>query len=147
MRTFSRAVLAVALICAAPSLLGAQAPGSGRVEHQRHRGSIALVRKADALLEELRALAAEGQPVLFEHPNSMHLFSGIEADLRPFHAWEYYDDAGWISAVADAIARYQETAGRPDRRARWVHQASASGPTSPPRSRSGGSVSTTTASR
>ena len=32
---------------------------------------------------------AEGRAVLFEHPNSMHLFAGIEADLRPFHAWEF----------------------------------------------------------
>src|SRR6266581_1231566 len=35
---------------------------------------------------------AEGRPVLFEHPNSMHLFRGIESDVRPMHAWEFYDD-------------------------------------------------------
>jgi Xaa-Pro aminopeptidase len=53
-------------------------------------------------------VAVEGQPVLFEHPNSMHLFSGIEADLRPFHAWEFYDDAAaeaatWAREIAQAM--------------------------------------------
>ena len=35
---------------------------------------------------------AEGRTLLFEHPNSMHLFRSIEADVRPMHAWEFYDD-------------------------------------------------------
>src|SRR5580765_369543 len=35
---------------------------------------------------------AEGRPILFEHPNSMHLFRGLEADVRPMHAWEFSDD-------------------------------------------------------
>jgi Xaa-Pro dipeptidase len=33
-----------------------------------------------------------GRPILFEHPNSMHLFRGFEAEVRPMHAWEFYDD-------------------------------------------------------
>lgn len=37
-------------------------------------------------------IPAEGRPILFEHPNSMHLFRGLEADVRPMHAWEFYDD-------------------------------------------------------
>ncbi len=50
----------------------------------------------------------EGQPVLFEHANSMHLFSGIEADVRPFHAWEFYDNsaseaATWAREIVQAI--------------------------------------------
>jgi Xaa-Pro aminopeptidase len=50
----------------------------------------------------------EGRPVLFEHPNSMHLFSDIEADVRPFHAWEFYDDAAteaatWARQIVDAM--------------------------------------------
>ena len=36
---------------------------------------------------------AEGRPILFEHPNSMHLFSGNEIDARPMHAWEFIDAA------------------------------------------------------
>jgi len=35
---------------------------------------------------------AEGLPILFEHPNSMHLFGELEADVRPMHAWEFTDD-------------------------------------------------------
>src|SRR5262245_7651234 len=35
---------------------------------------------------------AQGRAIHFEHPNSMHLFRGIEADVRPMHAWEFYDD-------------------------------------------------------
>ena len=34
---------------------------------------------------------AEGAPILFEHPNSMHRVDGV--DVRPMHAWEFYDDA------------------------------------------------------
>jgi Xaa-Pro aminopeptidase len=34
---------------------------------------------------------AEGAPILFEHPNSMHRVEGV--DVRPMHAWEFYDDA------------------------------------------------------
>src|SRR4051812_49984326 len=33
----------------------------------------------------------EGAPILFEHPNSMHRVDGV--DVRPMHAWEFYDDA------------------------------------------------------
>jgi len=35
---------------------------------------------------------AEGRPILFDHPNSMHLFKDIEAEMRPFHAWEFYEE-------------------------------------------------------
>ena len=35
---------------------------------------------------------SEGRAILFEHPNSMHLFRGFEAEVRPMHAWEFYDD-------------------------------------------------------
>ena len=39
---------------------------------------------------------AEGRPILFDYPNAVHLFRGIEtlADVRPMHAWEFYDDIG-----------------------------------------------------
>src|SRR6266850_3189532 len=42
---------------------------------------------------------AEGRPILFEHPNSMHLFRGIESDVRPMHAWEFYDDPAAHAAI------------------------------------------------
>ena len=37
---------------------------------------------------------AEGRPILFDYPNAVHLFRGLEAfvDVRPMHAWEFYDD-------------------------------------------------------
>jgi Xaa-Pro dipeptidase len=44
---------------------------------------------------------AEGRPILFDYPNAVHLFRGIEADVevRPMHAWEFYDDADSRAAV------------------------------------------------
>jgi Xaa-Pro dipeptidase len=42
---------------------------------------------------------AEGRPILFEHPNSVHLFRGLEAEVRPMHAWEFYDDAAAHAAI------------------------------------------------
>ncbi len=60
---------------------------------------------------------AEGRPILFEHGNSMHLFGGIEADVRPFHAWEFYDDpdteaAIWAKETAAAIRELGVTGNR-----------------------------------
>lgn len=52
---------------------------------------------------------AEGRPILFDHGNSIHLFDGvIEAEVRPMHAWEFYDDpaveaAVWARETADAM--------------------------------------------
>ncbi|MGZ5213102.1 MAG: M24 family metallopeptidase [Actinomycetota bacterium] len=42
---------------------------------------------------------AEGRPILFEHPNSVHLFRGLQADVRPMHSWEFTDDAEAHAAV------------------------------------------------
>jgi Xaa-Pro aminopeptidase len=42
---------------------------------------------------------ADGVPILFEHPNSMHLFGGIEANVRPMHAWEFTDDVASHAAI------------------------------------------------
>jgi len=33
----------------------------------------------------------EGRPILFEHPNSAHLFSDHDVEIRPMHAWEFVD--------------------------------------------------------
>jgi len=50
---------------------------------------------------------AEGRPILFDYPNAVHLFRGIEelVDVRPMHAWEFYDDT-----AARSRAFAQETA-------------------------------------
>src|SRR3989441_10196680 len=42
---------------------------------------------------------ASGRPILFEHPNSMHLFRGLEAEVRPMHSWEFYDDTQAHAAI------------------------------------------------
>lgn len=42
---------------------------------------------------------AEGRPILFEHPNSMHLFGELKAHVRPMHAWEFSDDVGSHSEI------------------------------------------------
>ena len=44
-------------------------------------------------------VAAQGRPILFDYPNAVHLFRGIEADVRPMHAWEFYDDTAARAAV------------------------------------------------
>ena len=36
---------------------------------------------------------AEGDPILFEHPNSIHRSALRAADVRPMHGWEFFDDA------------------------------------------------------
>ena len=51
---------------------------------------------------------AEGAPILFEHPNSMHRVDGV--DVRPMHAWEFYDDAVTHADrfAAEAVAALRE---------------------------------------
>jgi hypothetical protein len=61
-------------------------------------------------------VAADGRAVLFEHPNSMHLFADIEADVRPFHAWEFFDDPDaeaviWAAETAAALRERGITGG------------------------------------
>jgi Xaa-Pro aminopeptidase len=51
---------------------------------------------------------AEGRPILFEHANSMHRSRQVVEDVRPMHAWEFYDDqsaeaAVWASEVVDGM--------------------------------------------
>jgi Xaa-Pro aminopeptidase len=44
----------------------------------------------------------EGDPILFEHGNSVHRSAVRAVDVRPMHAWEFYDDA---ATEARAFAR------------------------------------------
>ncbi|MGZ8652568.1 MAG: M24 family metallopeptidase [Actinomycetota bacterium] len=51
---------------------------------------------------------AEGRPILFEHANSMHRSREVVDDVRPMHAWEFYDDqtaeaAIWAGEIVDAM--------------------------------------------
>lgn len=48
----------------------------------------------------------QGAPILFEHPNSMHRVAGV--DVRPMHAWEFYDEAvthadRFVAEAVDAL--------------------------------------------
>ena len=36
----------------------------------------------------------DGTPILFEHPNSVHRSRLRAPDVRPMHAWEFFDDPG-----------------------------------------------------
>jgi Xaa-Pro aminopeptidase len=42
---------------------------------------------------------AEGRPILFEHGNSVHRSRMVAEEVRPMHAWEFYDDAATEAAV------------------------------------------------
>src|SRR5512141_1315117 len=51
----------------------------------------------------------EGDPILFEHPNSVHRSKLRAIAVRPMHGWEFYDDAAgeaqvFATAVADALS-------------------------------------------
>ncbi|HEY2803468.1 MAG TPA: aminopeptidase P family N-terminal domain-containing protein, partial [Actinomycetota bacterium] len=41
----------------------------------------------------------EGTPILFEHPNSVHRSRLRAPDVRPMHAWEFFDDPGAEASV------------------------------------------------
>ena len=49
---------------------------------------------------------AEGTPILFEHGNSVHRSRHVAHDVRPMHAWEFYDDP-----AAEAATWARETVG------------------------------------
>jgi Xaa-Pro aminopeptidase len=38
-------------------------------------------------------VSAQGAPILFEHPNSVHRSKLRAPDVRPMHGWEFFDDA------------------------------------------------------
>ncbi len=42
---------------------------------------------------------AEGRPILFEHANSIHRSRQVVEDVRPMHAWEFYDDPASEAAI------------------------------------------------
>jgi Xaa-Pro aminopeptidase len=53
-------------------------------------------------------VAQRGTPILFEHPNSMHRSLLRTPDVRPMHAWEFFDDPGaeadvWADLALDAL--------------------------------------------
>jgi Xaa-Pro aminopeptidase len=58
----------------------------------------------------------EGTPILFEHANSMHRSAIRTPDVRPMHAWEFYDDPSaqaetWADLSLDAMAELGASGG------------------------------------
>jgi len=53
---------------------------------------------------------AQGTPILFEHGNSMHRSALRAPDVRPMHAWEFYDDPAAQAAIwaGETLAALQE---------------------------------------
>ena len=50
----------------------------------------------------------DGTPILFEHPNSMHRSLNRTPDVRPMHAWEFFDDPRaeadvWVDQTVAAL--------------------------------------------
>ena len=73
---------------------------------------------------------AEGVPVVFEHAESAHVSARIAPDVRPFAAWEYFDDTHVRAGVwADEIVQAMSELGVPrsrlftDRLATTAHLA------------------------
>jgi len=60
---------------------------------------------------------AEGVPILFEHPNSIHRARRIAPDVRPMHAWEFTDDPEGEAAVfvREVLGAARELGAVPDR--------------------------------
>jgi Xaa-Pro aminopeptidase len=53
---------------------------------------------------------AEGTPILFEHPNSVHRSTLRAPDVRPMHGWEFFDDAAAEARVfaGEAVGALRE---------------------------------------
>jgi Xaa-Pro aminopeptidase len=59
----------------------------------------------------------QGTPILFEHGNSVHRSQLRAPDVRPMHAWEFYDDPAPHAAIwaDETLAAVRELGGRGDR--------------------------------
>ena len=61
-----------------------------------------------SMMVRCAVVPAEGTPILFEHPNSIHRSRRRAEDVRPMHAWEFSDDpapeaATWARETIDAM--------------------------------------------
>ena len=62
-------------------------------------GATAMPVYAMSTFARCAVVAHEGTPILFEHPNSMHRSALRAPDVRPMHAWEFYDDPSAQAAI------------------------------------------------
>lgn len=60
---------------------------------------------------------AEGNPILFEHSNSIHRSELRAIDVRPMHPWEFHDDAASPARLfaREAVAALRELGVRDNR--------------------------------
>lgn len=59
----------------------------------------------------------EGEPILFEHPNSIHRSRLVTRDVRPMTAWEFCDDStslagAWADEIVDGLREVGASSGR-----------------------------------
>lgn len=71
-------------------------------------GATAMPPYAMSTFVRCAVVPAEGTPILFEHGNSMHRSQQLALDVRPMHAWEFFDDPSvqaqvWAAQTTDAI--------------------------------------------
>jgi Xaa-Pro aminopeptidase len=71
-------------------------------------GATAMPPYAMSTFVRCAVVPVEGTPVLFEHGNSMHRSREIAPDVRPMHAWEFFDDPMaearvWAGVVREAM--------------------------------------------
>jgi Xaa-Pro dipeptidase len=62
-------------------------------------------------------VAAEGAPILFDHPKALHVSERVVDDVRPMPYWEFTDDPGpeaarWVAEIRSAV---RELGARDDR--------------------------------
>ena len=71
-------------------------------------GASAMPIYAMSTMVRCAVVPVEGAPILFEHGNSVHRSRLSAGDVRPMHAWEFFDDPQaeadiWARETADAI--------------------------------------------
>lgn len=62
-------------------------------------GATAMPVYAMSTFARCAVLVQQGAPILFEHANSMHRSALRAPDVRPMHAWEFYDDPSAQAAI------------------------------------------------
>lgn len=62
-------------------------------------GATAMPVYAMSTFARCAVVAHEGTPILFEHPNSIHRSRLRAPEVRPMHAWEFFDDPAAEAAV------------------------------------------------
>jgi Xaa-Pro dipeptidase len=73
-------------------------------------GASAMAVYAMSTFARCAVVPQEGTPILFEHPNSVHRSRLRAPDVRPMHAWEFFDDPGaeaniWADETVEALRK------------------------------------------